>query len=332
MSFLTVQSLKKHYDIKGSFMAHKKTLRAVDGIDFSIEENSIFALVGESGCGKSTVARLVLRLLAPTAGRILFKGRDILGFKGAELQEFRKSVQIIFQDPFASLNPRKTVFDTVSEPLRIHRLAKRHEMRTISEDLLNKVGLGKEVLDRYPHEFSGGQRQRICIARALAVSPKLIVADEPLSALDVSIQAQVLNLLSELKAQARLSFLFISHDLKVVHYFSDYVGVMYLGKIVEQAKTEELFEKPLHPYTEILLASAPRITTKDEAAKDSSPHPPHSPISFDIGEIPSPINIPAGCPFHPRCPKRIEPCDKEVPGLKAWNNTRLVACHLWPGN
>lgn len=331
MSLLTVQSLKKHYAVGGSFMSHKKTLRAVDGIDFSIEENSIFALVGESGCGKSTVARLVLRLLAPTAGRILFKDRDILGFKGAELQEFRKSVQIIFQDPFASLNPRKTVFDTVSEPLRIHRLAKRHDMRTMSEGLLSKVGLGKEALDRYPHEFSGGQRQRICIARALAVSPKLIVADEPLSALDVSIQAQILNLLSELKAQERLSFLFISHDLKVVHYFSDYVGVMYLGKIVEQAKTEELFEKPLHPYTEILLASAPRIKTKDDAAKDSSPHLPHSPISFDIGEIPSPINIPAGCPFHPRCPKRFDPCDKEVPELRMYKNT-LVACHLWPAN
>lgn len=331
MSLLTVQSLKKYYEVKGSFMAHKKTLRAVDGIDFSIEENSIFALVGESGCGKSTVARLVLRLLAPTAGRILFKDRDILAFKGSELQEFRKSVQIIFQDPFASLNPRKTVFDTVSEPLRIHRLAKRHEMRNATEALLNKVGLGSEVLDRYPHEFSGGQRQRICIARALAVSPRLIVADEPLSALDVSIQAQVLNLLSELKAQARLSFLFISHDLKVVHYFSDYVGVMYLGKIVEQAKTEELFEKPLHPYTEILLASAPKIKTTDDAAKDSVFSPTQSSLGFDIGEIPSPVNIPSGCPFHPRCPKRFAPCDKEVPELRMYRNT-LVACHLWPGN
>lgn len=328
MSLLAVRALKKHYDAKGAFTGSRRVLKAVDGIDFSIDEDSIFAIVGESGCGKSTIARLVLRLIQPTSGSIFFRDRDIVGLKGKDLLAFRKSVQIIFQDPFASLNPRKTVFDTVSEPLKIHRLAKRHEMRDMSAGLLNKVGLDRDVLGRYPHEFSGGQRQRICIARALAVAPQLIVADEPLSALDVSIQAQILNLLGELKATSGLSFLFISHDLNVVRYFSDSVGVMYLGKIVEMSKTGELFERPLHPYTELLLASVPKIRSKHNAAKDSA-------LGFDTGEVPSPIDIPSGCPFHTRCPKRFGPCDKIAPPLKEPDTKgfsgRLVACHLHSG-
>lgn len=316
MELLGVKSLKKYFPVKKKLTSEPLWLKAVDGIDFSIDKDKVFALVGESGCGKSTVARLVLRLINPTAGKVLFEGEDIFGLEGDSLKALRRSVQIIFQDPFASLNPRKTVFDTLSEPLKIHRIVEKKNMRDACVELVEKVGLGTDVMSRYPHEFSGGQRQRICIARALAVSPKLIVADEPLSALDVSIQAQILNLLQDLRKETKIAFLFISHDLKVVHYFSDTVGVMYLGKIVEYAKTEDLFREPLHPYTIILLSSAPKITP--DATKRSLP----------VGEVPSPINIPSGCPFHPRCPKRFEPCDKIVPELKELKG-RLVSCHLW---
>ncbi|MBI3378665.1 MAG: ATP-binding cassette domain-containing protein, partial [Nitrospirae bacterium] len=274
---------------------------------------------------KSTVARLVLKLMKPTAGEVFFEGRDIFALKGDSLKAFRKSVQIIFQDPFASLNPRRTVFDTISEPLKIHGIVDKKYFRDASAELLKKVGLGADVMNRYPHEFSGGQRQRICIARALAVNPKLIVADEPLSALDVSIQAQILNLLQKLREETKITFLFISHDLKIVNYFSDTVAVMYLGKIVEYAKTEELFNKPMHPYTDILLASAPRIS---HLPIHQSTHSPK-----EIGEVPSPIHIPSGCPFHPRCPKRFKPCDNIVPVLKQVQDQeakgRLVSCHLW---
>jgi oligopeptide/dipeptide ABC transporter ATP-binding protein len=326
MSFLTVQALEKHFAVKEGLGGGKKVLKAVDGIDFSLDEEGIFALVGESGCGKSTVARLVLRLISPTSGKISFRGRDIWELNREALRDFRKTVQIIFQDPFASLNPRRTVFETVVEPLKIHKLAARNALRDTVAGLLRKVGLDHDVLNRYPHEFSGGQRQRICIARALAVSPKLIVADEPLSALDVSIQAQILNLLKDIKRESGLAFLFISHDLNVVHYFSDTVGVMYLGKIVEQSNTEALFREPLHPYTEILLSAAPQIKTTAETGL-----PRHTEIIH--GEVPSPIDIPSGCPFHPRCPKRFAPCDTIVPRLEAPISRgyagREVSCHLW---
>jgi peptide/nickel transport system ATP-binding protein/oligopeptide transport system ATP-binding protein len=326
MELLSVKALKKYFPVKKKLAGEQLWLKAVDGIDFSIEKDKVFALVGESGCGKSTVARLVLKLMKPTGGEILFEGRDIFTLKGDSLKAFRKSVQIIFQDPFASLNPRRTVFDTISEPLKIHRIVDKKYFRDASAELLKKVGLGADVMNRYPHEFSGGQRQRICIARALAVNPKLIVADEPLSALDVSIQAQILNLLQKLREETKITFLFISHDLKIVNYFSDTVGVMYLGKIVEYAKTEDLFNKPMHPYTDILLASAPRIAhSPSPAGKPIHPFT-HSPK--EIGEVPSPIHIPSGCPFHPRCPKRFKPCDKIVPELKEAKG-RLVSCHLW---
>lgn len=323
MDLLKVESLKKYYYVKARFGLDHRVIKAVDDISFSIRKDSVFALVGESGCGKSTVARLILKLIPPTSGRILFKGSDIKDLKGDSLKRFRRSVQIIFQDPFASLNPRKTVFSTISEPLKIHNLARRKEMKEMVVSLLKSVGLDKDDLDRYPHEFSGGQRQRICIARALAVSPELIVADEPLSALDVSIQAQILNLLKEIKDQSRLSFLFISHDLNVVRYFSDDIAVMYLGRIVEKSSTDELFKKPLHPYTEMLLSSTPKIGVKEKRE-----------ASFvDTGDIPSPLNIPSGCPFHPRCPKRFKPCDSLYPELKqpakGELEGRLVACHLW---
>lgn len=312
---IEVRGLKKHFPVKGSPFARTEWLRAVDGVDFQVGRDTVFALVGESGCGKSTVARLLLKLMEPTAGKVLFRGDDVAALEGEKLKAFRRAVQIIFQDPFASLNPRRNVLDTLSEPMKIHGLARPSEYEIRVIELLYKVGMG-DVLGRYPHEFSGGQRQRICIARALAVSPEVIVADEPLSALDVSIQAQILNLLQELRQESGISFVFISHDLRVVEYFSDEVGVMYLGKIVEQAPSEELFKEPRHPYTEVLLASAPGL----EPGKKR-----HAILG---GEVPSPIHIPPGCPFHPRCPKRFEPCDRVVPLLGAASG-RPVACHLW---
>ncbi|MDP2157910.1 MAG: ATP-binding cassette domain-containing protein [Nitrospirota bacterium] len=340
MELLNVRGLTKHFAMSSTFGKAKQVLRAVDGVNFSINEDSVVAIVGESGCGKSTVARLVLRLITPTSGSVLFKGKDVFSLDTKELKAFRKSAQIIFQDPFASLNPRRTVYDTVSEPLVIHKLAARADMRDRVAGILSTVGMGPETMNRYPHEFSGGQRQRICIARALAVSPELIIADEPLSALDVSIQAQILNLLHELKRTSKIAFLFISHDLRVVRYFSDEVNVMYLGKIVEHAKTEELFSKPYHPYTEVLLASAPKIRSRDELSvmsdesgelsqhAEDDPITHHSSLITDFGDVPSPVNIPSGCPFHPRCPKRFGPCDRIIPELKE-KDGRLVSCHLW---
>ena len=316
MGIIDVVELGKYFPIKRKAFAPPEGLKAVDRINFSINDGAVYALVGESGSGKSTVARLVLRLIPPTSGRILFQGKDIQDYKGDSLREFRKSVQIIFQDPFASLNPRMTVFDTVSEPLKIHKIVPKAELKDKVVSLLKGVGLQSDVLNRYPHEFSGGQRQRICIARALAVSPKVLVADEPLSALDVSIQAQILNILQELQRRSNISFLFISHDLRVVQYFSDEVAVMYLGKIVEHAKTDDLFSDPLHPYTMELLSSAPKLKPDGKERKILK------------GDVPSPIDIPPGCPFHPRCPKRFEPCDRIVPELKEIQD-RLVSCHLF---
>ena len=316
MGIIDVVALRKYYPVKRKAFAKQEWLKAVDGVTFSIKNGAVFALVGESGSGKSTVARLVLRLIQPTSGQILFRGGEVQTFRGESLREFRKSVQIIFQDPFASLNPRMTVFDTISEPLKIHKLCKKAELRDKVVNLLNSVGLQAEVLHHYPHEFSGGQRQRICIARALAVSPEVLVADEPLSALDVSIQAQILNILQDLQRQSHISFLFISHDLRVVQYFSDEVAVMYLGKIVEHAQTEELFSNPLHPYTDELLKSAPKIKPEDRKRE------------IVKGDVPSPIDIPPGCPFHPRCPKRFDPCDTFIPELKEIAG-RFVSCHLF---
>lgn len=321
MELINVVDLKKYFPVRKGPFARHEWLKAVDGVNFSIKEGEVFSVVGESGCGKSTVARLILGLIQPTSGKISFRDCDIREFKRDSLKAFRKSVQIIFQDPFASLNPRMTVLDVLSEPLRIHKIVQKSEFKDKVMSLLKSVGLQSDVLNRYPHEFSGGQRQRICIARVLAVSPEVIVADEPLSALDVSIQAQILNILQELKRESNISFLFISHDLRVVQYFSDELAVMYLGKIVECSKADELFSNPLHPYTVVLLASAPKI------------RPDVQKKIVLKGDVPSPIDIPSGCPFHPRCPKRFEPCDTIVPHLEAPASKgftgRLVSCHLW---
>jgi len=319
---LEVVNISKQFPVKTGLGETKRWLRAVDGVSFSVSRERVFALVGESGCGKSTVARLVLKLLSLSSGSICFKGEDISGIRGDDLKRFRRAVQIVFQDPFASLNPRMRTVDALSEPFIIHGLAPKREIKDRVVDLLNKVGMSDEALSKYPHEFSGGQRQRICIARALSVSPELIVADEPLSALDVSIQAQIINLLQGIKKTNAISMVFISHDLRVVRYLSDEVGVMYLGRIVETGKTEDLFNGPKHPYTELLLSSAPKLKYHtDELHVAPS-------ARADAGDMPGAADIPPGCPFHVRCTKRFEPCDKIRPELKNVGGTS-VACHQY---
>lgn len=332
-TLIKAQDLRRYFPFKKGLFGREMALKAVDGVSLEVAEDMVLGVVGESGSGKSTLARMVTALDRPTSGDVLFRGKSVFKMDRHEMKQFRRAVQIIFQDPFASLNPRATVFDTIAEPLRIHRLAEKKDIEGKVAGLLKDVGLGPEILRRYPHEFSGGQRQRICIARALAVSPRLIVADEPLSALDVSIQAQILNILSGLKKRDRLSFIFISHDLRVVEYLSDEVAVMYLGKIVERSGAERLFEKPLHPYSTGLFASVPAIKVKEM----SGALPEKMKIAEELkkeapkGDIPSPIDVPPGCPFHTRCPKRFAPCGKVVPPLMepAGLPGRLVACHLW---
>ncbi len=320
MNLIEVQGLKKHFPLKKGFFGEKGIIRAVEDVSFSIDQNSVFALVGESGCGKSTVARLILRLIPLTEGRILFKSQDITDMQNKELLPFRRAVQIIFQDPFASLNPRMKIAEILSEPLIVHRIFSSKKERTEKIiDILSQVGLSSEVLNRYPHEFSGGQRQRICIARALTLSPELIIADEPLSALDVSIQAQIINLFKELMREYKLSLLFISHDLNVVKYLSNRIAIMYLGRILELGDTDTIFNKPLHPYTNLLLSAAPNIHRSN---RDT--------VSFEAGEMPSPVSIPKGCPFNPRCQSAFEPCTQYIPEMIDYEG-RQIACHLYKG-
>jgi oligopeptide transport system ATP-binding protein len=315
---LEVEGLAKHYPVKrGLVMARNVgTVRAVDGVSFSLDRGETLALVGESGCGKSTTARLVLRLIEPTAGTVRFEGVDITQMGGQPLRKLRRRMQIVFQDPFASLNPRMTVGDILEEPLVVHGIGDRMARRARVNQLLGLVGLASYHAQRYPHEFSGGQRQRIGIARALAVEPALVVCDEPVSALDVSIQAQVVNLMKDLQARLGLSYLFIAHDLAVVKHMADRVAVMYLGKIVEIATKDTLFANPRHPYTRTLLLAIPR----------PDPHR-HTARQLPGGDVPSPMNPPPGCRFHTRCPFATEICRTDEPPLRSLEAGHMTACH-----
>jgi oligopeptide transport system ATP-binding protein len=319
-TLLTVRDLKKHFPLRrGLSIGGSHKVLAVDGVSFTIAPGETLGLVGESGCGKSTTGRAILRLIEPTAGEVSFAGQNLLTMHGRALRTLRKEMQIIFQDPYASLNPHKTVQQMVSEVMDVHKLYLGAQRRERIVELLGRVGLGPEHMRRYPHEFSGGQRQRIGIARALAVEPRLIICDEPVSALDVSIQAQIVNLLAKLQKDLHLAYLFIAHDLSVVKHISTRVAVMYLGRIVETAPKRQLYTAPLHPYTEALLSAVP---IPDPAVR--------RPRILLEGDPPSPISPPSGCHFHPRCPKRLPECSQIVPQLLPApdNPNHLVACHL----
>jgi oligopeptide/dipeptide ABC transporter ATP-binding protein len=303
---LSIEDLKKYYPVRGGvFGGRIGEVRAVDGVSLSVREGETLGLVGESGCGKSTLGRTVLRLEEPTAGRVLFEGADLAHAKGEELFALRRQLQVIFQDPYSSLNPRMTVGEIVREPLVVHRRGTRAEQMEKTAALLETVGLTGDMLERYPHEFSGGQRQRIGIARALALDPRLVIADEPVSALDVSVRSQVLNLLLKLQRERGLTYIFISHDLSVVEHISDSVAIMYLGRIMEKGPTETIFARPAHPYTRALMAAIP--------VPDPAQRREVAPLK---GEAPSPVSPPSGCPFHPRCPYAIEACRTIVPPLE----------------
>lgn len=315
---LSIQKIKKYYPIRRGFFTKEPLLvKAVDGVSLTIGRGETLGLVGESGCGKSTLGRLILRLEDPDEGTITFEGENILSFDDDQLRKFRRNIQIIFQDPYSSLNPRKKVEFIVGEPLTIHGLARDREREERVIQLLKVVGLRSEQRLLYPHQFSGGQRQRIGIARALALQPKLVIADEPVSSLDVSIQAQIVNLLLDLQSEFGLTYLFISHDLNLIEYVSDWVAVMYLGKIMEWAKQEVIYENPIHPYSEALFSAAP--------AADPLMKRQHILLE---GDVPSPINPPSGCRFHTRCPLRMDVCDQEEPSLTPRPNGSLVACHV----
>jgi oligopeptide/dipeptide ABC transporter ATP-binding protein len=316
-ALMEIASLRKHFPIKTGLWGESKIVRAVDDVDLTIEEGESFGLVGESGCGKTTLGKLILRLLEPTAGKVIFDGHSLFDLRKEEMRKIRKDLQIVFQDPYSSLNPRMTVREIVGRPLELHGVADDDERQKRVLNLLEKVGLSPEQASRYPHEFSGGQRQRIAIARAIALNPRFITLDEPTSALDVSVQAQILNLLKQLQSELKLTYMLISHNLSVVRHLTDHVAVMYLGKIVELAQTPELFERSVHPYTKALVSAVPvpdpeirrqRIVLK--------------------GDVASPVDVPPGCRFHTRCPYARESCRSEEPKLEEVAPEHLVACHF----
>jgi len=316
---LELTDVRTHFPITRGFLFKHAvgTVKAVDGVTLSVGRGEVLGLVGESGCGKSTLARTIMQLVPTTGGTVVLEGKNLTDGSVAEVRQVRRDMQMVFQDPYASLNPRLTVFDTLAEPLEVHKVCPSAEVPKRVADLMRIVGLAPRFLHKYPHEFSGGQRQRIAIARALALEPKIIIADEPVSALDVSIQAQILNLLSELCRKMNLSLIFIAHDLSVVKHISDRVAVMYLGKIVELGPAAEVIERPQHPYTRALVSAIPTPDPDVERTRQRIVLP---------GDPPSPINPPPGCSFHPRCPHAAEPCRLAVPPLKASGGGREVAC------
>ncbi len=317
-ALVEVKGLKKHFPIQGGVLSRTVGyVYAVDGVTFGVRKGETLGLVGESGCGKTTVGRCILRLLEPTEGEILFEGRDVLSLDDEQMRKLRADMQIVFQDPYASLNPRWTVKDIVAEALVVNKVAKGEELRARVLDLLMKVGLSEDHLNRFPHEFSGGQRQRIGIARALALNPKFVVLDEPTSSLDVSVQAQTLNIIRSLQHDLGLTYLFISHNLSVIKHMSDRIAVMYLGKIVELAPKQDLFRRQLHPYTQALFQAIP----------EPDPDIQRKRVVL-AGDVPSPVNPPSGCRFHPRCPIAIERCSVEEPELREVEPGHYAACHL----
>lgn len=317
-NIVLAENVKKYFPVKkGIFSKTSEYVKAVDGVSLEIEKNKTLGLVGESGSGKTTLGKTLIRLLKPTGGKIIFDNKDITTMSGRELRPIRRDMQIIFQNPYGSLNPRMKVESIISEGISLHNTVPKKERRDYVINLLNEVGLNSDVINRYPHEFSGGQRQRIAIARSIALKPDFIVCDEPVSALDVSVQAQIINLLEELQENYGLTYLFIAHDLRVVKHISDTVAVMYLGKIVEKADSEVIYRQPLHPYTKILISAIPEINRKSSLQV----------ANLSAAEIPSPINVPDGCSFHPRCPIASEICRKEVPVLEQKSNGQDVACH-----
>lgn len=318
-AILEVTELKKYFDLpnKIPLMPSKQSVKAVDGVSFYVNEGETLGIVGESGCGKSTVARLISQIISPTEGEIRYKDKSINSVSKKELKNLRKSIQMIFQDPYATLNPRKKIGELIEEPLIVHNIGTKQERKSKVEELLEVVGINKRFYERFPHEFSGGQRQRINIARAIALNPDIVICDEPVSALDVSIQAQVLNLLKKLQTNLNLTYVFISHDLNVVRYICDRIAVMYLGKIVEIGTYEQIYNNPKHPYTKALLSSIPK----------ENPHEEIERIALK-GNVPSPINPPSGCSFHERCPIAEDICKHIEPLLIKNNNDRATACHV----
>lgn len=315
---LEVNNLKQYYPIDQGWLKEKLYVKAVDGINFKVIKGETFGIVGESGCGKSTTGRTILRLNEATEGEILFNGEDIGKLSYEEMRKLRKEMQMIFQDPYASLNPKKTILQTLLEPLRVHKMYKPSERIEKIIEILEVVGLSEYHINRYPHEFSGGQRQRIGIAKAAILNPELIIADEPVSALDVSIQSQVINLLLKLQRELDLTYIFISHDLGVVRHISDRVAVMYLGKIVEIAPTEELYDNPLHPYTKALMSATPIDHPEEQKER-----------IILTGDVPNAVNPPSGCAFHPRCPVAMDICKKVNPAVSMQEKGHSVACHLY---